>query len=497
MLTFSKYIERFYSRLRDILNQEKSFYFVIFLAAFFLRLLPEIIIPTYPVGYETITYYVPAMIRPEVLSAFPLSIFDHLAFIGTQKPLLDTFRAGPLFYVLMWSLSDLTGANSFLLLKIVGPLLYGFLGISFFIFVRRVLKFDLKTALFTVLLLIFQIATLRESWDRHRDILSISFLFFTLTAMSSKNSKQKYVLTIILSIFTVLSRDYIGFLLLLTVLGYTFYLKKEKIKNLILFAPTTGILLIIFNEVYLHWNYLSTSSPFFLPDYWFAVQDSFAIFFSCYLLLLPLVLKGFRKNRLLTPLLVWLLLGSFSFILFPWFAIPGYQRWLMLLVFPFVIFSVWGLVKINLGKRKKKILTIVLLLHIALGTAYSTGVFSFIGYVPNSYVPISLVQTSIEWDHVEELKTASNWLQENDQINSILLVEERFYGWIMITLDLQNNNSLILVYGANSLISSVLDEAIRSGPDQIYLIWYTNSNIEHFINVYSQENLSVFSYDPN
>ena len=112
---------RFQNKIVELFNQEKIIYLLVFLIAFFIRLLPEIIVPNYPVGFETITYYAPAMIPPEEISFFPLSLFDHFAFIGTQKPLFDTFRAGPLFYILMWSLSDLTGANSFLLLKIIAP----------------------------------------------------------------------------------------------------------------------------------------------------------------------------------------------------------------------------------------------------------------------------------------------------------------------------------------------------------------------------------------
>jgi len=369
---FTDSINRWYTNLS---NRNITIYFLIFFIAFFLRLIPELLIQTYPIGYETITYYAPAMIKPESTSTFPLSILDHLHFIRTQKPILDTFTAGPLFYVFMWTLSDITGAQSFLLLKITGPLLYGFLGISFFIFIRRVLKFDKKLALFTVFLLIFSIAALRESWDRYRDVLALTFLFATLTALSLKDSNKKYMLTIGLSVLTVLSRDYIGFLLIVTVLGYVLFLKKGKIKNLALFIPALISFAITFNEVYLHWNYLSQSSVFFLKDYWFAVKDAFSIFFVCYILLLPLILIGFRKNSFLNSLIIWLLLGSFSFIIFPWFAIPGYQRWLILLIFPFVIYCGWGLTKISSGK-KRKIASVLMLVWVTFGIVFVSRIRS-------------------------------------------------------------------------------------------------------------------------
>ena len=485
----------FQSWFMQFFNQEKTVYVFIFLIAFLLRLIPEIIVPSYPVGYETITYYAPAMINSEVVSVFPLSIFEHLAFIETQKPLLDTVRAGPLFFIIMWSLSDLTGANSFLLLKIVAPILYGFLGISFFVFVRRVIKFDLKVSLFSVLLLIFQIATLRESWDRHRDILSLFFLFTTLTVLAMKDSKQKWATTIFLSVFTVLSRDYVGFLLLITVVGYTLYLKEDKIKNLLLFAPAIVFLLAIFNEVYLEWNYFSNSSPFLLSNYWWAVQDSLIIFLTCYLIVFPLVLFGIRKNHFLTPMVICILLGSFSFIIFPWLAIPGYQRWLMLLVFPFSIYASWGIFRLNLGKHKKKILLGTLMTFMILGSAYSLGQISYVVMAPNSYVPINMVKTSIEWNHIKDVQNSITWFQENIHSSSILLTEERFYGWVLLSLKDQDENVSLIAYGANAPLSPVLNDVLISTSKQVYLMWYTDFPPLDFQYIYSHGAITVYRYD--
>ena len=80
-----------------------------------------------------------------------------------------------------------------------------------------------------------------------------------------------------------------------------------------------------------------------MTDYGWILQDILFIVIICYLLILPLVFKGYKKNSILTPMVVWLVISSFSVLFFPWFAIPGYQRWLMLLVFPFSIYAIRGL----------------------------------------------------------------------------------------------------------------------------------------------------------
>jgi hypothetical protein len=230
-----------------------------------------------------------------------------------------------------------------------------------------------------------------------------------------------------------------------------------------------------------------------LSNYWFGVKDSIIIFFTCYLLILPFVFKGFKKNQLLTPMLIWLLLGSFSFIIFPWFAIPGYQRWLMLLVFPLIIYSSWGisLLKTN----RKKIAVIFLLINATIGLAYSAGLTPFLGYMSNSYVPSGLVKSSIDWDQIEEVESAIKWLQNNNQLKILVLAEERFYGWIMLNLVHNFDTMFVLAYSGDLSNSLVLDKIYDFESDKTYLIWYNNSEIDDFETVYQQKNLSVFEYN--
>jgi len=191
----------------------------------------------------------------------------------------------------------------------------------------------------------------------------------------------------------------------------------------------------------------------------------------------------------------WLLLGSFSVVI-PWFAVPGYQRWLMLLVFPLAIYAVWGFERLRLFSQGRiRILAAILLVFIIIGAGYSTGAFSYVGYMTNSYVAVHLVQSSISWNQIDDVKAVLGWLDENAVSNSSLLAEESFYGWALIYLKRANGDVEVVPYGAASPPWEALKKVLNDGFRWIYLIWYSDSNLENFRMVYSKNGVSVFQYE--
>jgi len=227
-----------------------------------------------------------------------------------------------------------------------------------------------------------------------------------------------------------------------------------------------------------------------------AVQDVLSIFAVCYLFLLPFVLKGFRRDRLLDPIVGLLLLGSFSVVVSPWFAVPGYQRWLMLLVFPFSVYAVLGFERFRLfDKGCLKKLVAILLVFMVIGAGYSTGMFSYVGMLPNSYVTVNLVQSSIPWDQADDVEGVLGWLDENAVLNSSVLTEERFYGWTLLYLKRANDDINVISYGAKNLPQPALERALDDGFRWIYLIWYTGLDVENFKVIHSLNSISIFQYE--
>ncbi len=452
-----------------------------FLVGLILRGIPELLVSGYPVGYETITWYAPPM----------------MTFLGRSvgDVFVEFFRSGPLFYVLMWLVTNVTGAHAFLILKVVGPLLYGGLVVSFFVFLRRGLKFDWKVAFVASLLLVFQIAALRDSWDRFRTVLGLGFLFVALTAFKSDH-KYKWWLVAVLAVLTVVSREYVAVVLFVVVLGFVILDKKDRVPSLIALGSALAVFAVTIYPLLsgVVWDYVSEGS-FVSRGYLWTVQDAFVIFVVCYLGLLPFVVAGWRRDKLMWPMVVFLLVGSFS-VLFPFFEGFGYQRWLMLLVFPFCVFAVWGFERLQLfSKRRVWMLAAVILAFIVIGAGYSTGAFSYVGQMTNSYVAVNLMQSSISWDQVGDVKAVLGWLDEHAAFNSSVIVEESFYGWTSIYLKRANEDINVVFFLAGSQPTQALNKALFSGSGWIYLIWFTAFRIENFEHVYSQNGVSVFQYD--
>lgn len=462
----------------DFVRSPKFPYLCVFLVGVVLRGIPEFLVSSYPVGYETVTWYAPVM-----MTFSERSLVDVFA---------STFRGGPLFYLLMWLVANVSRAHAFLILKATGPLLYGGLAVSFFLFLKRGLKLDGKMAFVAALLLVFQVAALRESWDRFRNVLGLIFVFAALTAVKSE-SRFKWPFVAGLAVLTVLSREYIALVLFVTVLGFAILERKDRVVSLVALAPAFMIFAVMVYPARLMWNFMSDGQSA-LGGYLWAVQDVFSIFAVCYVPLLLFVVKGFKRDRLLDPMLGLLLLGSFSVIVSPWFAVPGYQRWLILLVFPLTIYAIRGFDRFRLfDKGNFGKLGVILLVFMVIGVGYSSGAFSCVA-LPNSWVPTNLVQSSIGWNQIEDVKDALRWLDENAVANSSILSEERFYGWTLIYLKRANNDVEVMAYGANSPPTRALEKALGDGFSWIYLIWYTDSSLDNFQMIYSRNSISIFRY---
>jgi len=282
--------------------------------------------------------------------------------------------------------------------------------------------------------------------------------------------------------------------LFVAVLGFAFLERKDRVISLVSLAPALAVFAVMNFPRQLWWNYVAEGALPCSGGYLSMLQDVFSIFAVCFLPLLPFVVKGFRRDKLLDPMVGLFFLGSFSVVVSPWFAVPGYQRWLMLLVFPFSVYAVKGFERLSLfDKDSFRKLVVILLIFTVIGVGYSSGAFSYV-VLPNSWVPTDLVQSSIPWNQIEDVKGVLMRLDENAVTNSCILSEERFYGWTLIYLKRANNDVEVICYSAGSPPTPALEKALSDGFRWIYLIWYTDSNLEGFEMVYCQNSVSIFQY---
>jgi hypothetical protein len=456
-------------------------FLLVFALAAGVRAIPELIIPIYPVGYETITYYAPPL----------FASYNSVGEVATTF-----FRSGPLFYVLTWTAKSLTGAHPYAILKAAGPLLYGCLATSFLLFLTRGLKWPPKTSLAGTALLVFQVAALRESWDRFRNILGLVFVFAALTALKN-DSKHKWWLLGVCGVLTALSREYIAFFLFASVLIFVALERKDRMKAAAALVPGLTLVSILGAMIFFSpelWGAYTPNLHNTLDMHLWIIQDAFSILAICFFSILPLVVKGFTRDRLLNSMVGLLAFCSLSVTVSPWLAVPGYQRWMMLLVFPLSIYAATGLNRLGLFNHSNKWkLASILLAFVIIGVGYSSGAFSY-ALLPNSWVPTNLVQSSIPWDQVDDVMKVIAWLDENAGTGSCVLTEERFYGWTLIYLDRANTDVRVAPYGAASSPEPALERALGDGFDQVYLIWLTDQQIPGFRLVYCWEALAVFQY---
>lgn len=465
----------------NLVKSTKTPYLFLFAIGLVLRATPEVLVSWYPIGYETITHYAPQMMT-----------FPEQTLVDVFS---DTFRAGPLFYAIMWFAHVASQAHPYLILKITGPILYGCLAASFFLFLKRGLNFDLKLAFAATLICVFSPVALRLSWDRFRNVLGLAFLFVTLTMLKSSH-RFKWPIIALLAVITALTRDIIAIVMFATVIGHAFLRIKDRVTSLLALAPafvifTSMSLVYAISEGSFLWSYLP-DNQFGWGSYPELLGTVLLLFSVCYFPLLPLVIKGFWRNYLLDPMLAWLIIGSFSLIIIPWMAVPGFNRWQMMFVFPFSIYAVEGLRRLHLfSKDRRNALIAILMLFVTVGVGYSTGTFSYM-YV--HYIPVSLVQSSVDFSQVDDVINCTEWLNGNVTSNSCILTEERFYGWTVIYLPRANEDVTIIAYAANSSYEPALGKALEHGFSHIYLTWYTDSSFEGFRRVHTENDISIFQY---
>jgi len=137
------------SRFKKFLSSDWLIALALFLIAAVIRTIPEIIAGNWPIGYDTSNTY-----------AAELATY--------QGPLINWVKTANILYFLFLPLK-LLSVDPNLIVKIFGPILYGGLIVSFYFFVRRFLKFSPLKSLFIAFLSIFQLATLRISWDLYRN----------------------------------------------------------------------------------------------------------------------------------------------------------------------------------------------------------------------------------------------------------------------------------------------------------------------------------------
>ncbi len=474
------------------------------------RAIPEILMGPYIIGFDTLGFYVP----------------NTLLWIHAGVNLWNFLATAPLFYSIFMSIVAI-GASPVWVLKIISPVLLGFLGLSIFAYAKKGLGWSPSKSIFVTLLGTLYFVALRASWDQLREELGLVFFFVVLTMLltNKKRSSWKSYLALSLAMMAVvLSHQLVSVLMfgvIIATVAYTLFRKNfnESIKLLVASLPAALYFVIVYLSGVAQsgvLGYPANSSPLAswtgFASYQSMLTSEGGFFLYCFLPLLPLLLVGLWRFGNL-QLRSWLFM-SLILLFIPLSSVSPY-RWVLLLTYPIAFFTTDGLNRLRSIKWKRFKFTAhrIAVLYLVLSTAILSFGFIFAtsenpsfyfnpNYL-NKYdyqIPTSMLQNTISITDCHDTVNALQWFKNNVNSSSLLLTHTVFYGWALLTL----KESQVISYGFDNPVNATT-AAAREGHTQLYLIWWVNGQGWYaqptlpasFQEVYHSGRIAIYSFNLN
>jgi hypothetical protein len=494
--------------MKDWITQNRYIFpLLAFVIPLVVRAIPEILMGPYIVGFDTMGFYVP----------------NTLLWLHNGVNLGDFLAAAPLFYTIFMSIVAV-GGSPVLVLKIIPPLLLGFLGLSMYAYAKRGLGWSPSKSAFVALLGSIYFVALRASWDQLREELGLVFFFVVLMLLINPKEKswKRYAVLSFAMIAVALSHQ-LALVLMFGVIvftaAYQLFHKEfiSSIKLILVSLPATLYFFIVYLSGVLQSGFLNYSTNVGSPlatwtgftSYQSMLISTGGLFLYCFVLILPLAMISIWQLRNL-QLGSWLLL-SLILILVP-IAVSPY-RWVLMLTYPLAFYATDTLSRLKSIKWKRYKLTAhrIAILYLVLSTAIlSLGYIFMAPEQPflyfnsehfNSYayqIPTSMLQNTISITDCQDTVNALQWFKNNENSSSLLLTHTVFYSWALLT----RNECQVRNYGFDAP-DTVAMVAAQEGYSQIYLIWWVNGQgwygqptlPSSFNEVYHSGKIAIYSYN--
>jgi hypothetical protein len=456
-------------RLKNYLQAHRNA--VCLALAFFIplaiRVIPEILMGPYPVGFDLMAFYVPIS----------------LLWLHNGVTPWTFLVIAPLFYSIITPIVA-AGLSPFLVLKIVPPLLLGILGVSVYLFAKKGLGWSPQKSVFVALLGTLYFVALRASWDQLREELALVFFFVVLTLLMV-NRKQRswkiYALSFLAIMGTLLANQLVSVLLLgilLFNIAYDLY-RKNYAQSLQLTAISLP------------------ATAYFLIFYLTGLQSGDV---------------GYSAGQ--SPLASWLGFSSYpSMLVLPVTPVSPY-RWVLLLTYPLAFLAVDALSALRRIKWKRFKITAqrIAIVYLVLSTAFlslgfifskSESPFFYFDQKVNKFtnqIPTSMLQNTVSLADCSSTENALQWFKVNVDSNAVLLTHQVFYGWALTKI---NYNRVILYGYGDPLAASQI--AASQGHSEIYIIWWVNGFGWYgmptlpaaFHQVYASGQIAIYRYQPS
>ena len=181
-----------------ITQNRNIFPLLAFIIPLAIRAIPEILMGPFIIGFDTLGFYVP----------------NTLLWLHNGVNIGNLLATAPLFYVIFMSIVAAGGPIVFVL-KIIPPLLLGFLSLSMYGYAKKGLSWSPSKSTFVAILGTVYFVALRASWDQLREELGLVFFFVVLTLLinSKDNSWKRYVALSLAMMAVVLSHQLVSVLM--------------------------------------------------------------------------------------------------------------------------------------------------------------------------------------------------------------------------------------------------------------------------------------------
>lgn len=455
------------------ISRPEAFTLLAFFVPLILRAIPEILMGSYIVGFDTLAHYVPTT----------------LGWLGEGVSFWAFVAIAPFLHVMLFG-ATFIGIPIDISLKVMSPLLLGFLGIAVYFYANKILSWSPKKSLLVVFFTTLYFVALRISWDMLRSELALIFLFVTLVFLKKDDNPFRNGLLLSLAMLAVVFAHQLVSLImfaivLATIIRLSFNRQMGNVGKLIVCSIPAILLFllivyansVVFPQFSVVNGWLNQSSESYLifgfVSYQDLVVDTLGFLVFCYLPLLPLVILGVRRLRNNLQLNTWVLciIVALSLALVNIFVAHLPYRWILLLTYPLAFYAAEGFACLSLTSHK-----------IIIGLILATLSASFI-FLPNSialpyysvfplYMPTSMLQNTVSLSDCQDTMNALQWVKTNIGSNASLLVHRAFYGWASLTL---NENQLIF-YNYDDP-ATVAQELTEDGSHyQLWLIWWVNGS---------------------
>jgi len=395
-----------------------------FLIPLAIRAIPEIIVGPYPIGWDIIAYYIPNSID---LASGSMNVWG-------------VITSPPLMYAIVVPTYILTRASLVLIFKILGPILYGFLGWSIFTFCQRRFHWSNKKALYAVLFISAYFVTMRLSWDAYQAELGLGLFLLAQTIIEGTSPVKSTLAKASLLSLAVLSNQLVGVLVVGTQLAILLRRTEYKRNRLVplRFLPIALFLLILYATMQTSLGPgLSVVGPIASIS---ILETNLSFLFYAFIFVTPLVLLGI-KLRERSVFASWVIVCGIGLALS---VLPGHvfqdigYRWILLLSVPVLILAYEGYFKLQVTavfRSRKWAGVLRALVLVSLSTSAilyavlpAQSAFSFYAMFPQ-YVPSSMVQSSLPSSDYPNVVNTMLWLDSHLNSDSVVITQQAFYGW--------------------------------------------------------------------